>query len=256
MSTIRRSTVGRVMRGPLDVLAWLGGGRVAVSVPAADAEDAVAVWEASEGVALPALVAHDFPTKRALVDEVARSLAEVPVVSVALGGRADATQWKKVLACGTATPLHLNQPFVTAAYVKGRSPGSWVNGLVELTDEPGRVRLAGEGAARLELEVGAAAALLAGGRVDALKLHPTDPEHGFRATVAAAVAAAEAGLAGFEPAGGLDLANTPRLIEQLVAISDTKILPHVFGAVTDVATGRADLARVRRLVADVRAAVG
>ena len=244
------------MNGQLDALSWLGAGRVALSVPAADAEDARAVWEASEGVALPALAAYEFSSERALLDEVSRTLALIPVLSIALGGGADVTQWRKVLAAGSAGPLHLNQPFGTAAFGKGRFPGSWVNGVVEPTLVPGRVRVAGPDAGGIELEAWAAAALLAGGQVDALKLHPTDAEQGFRSTVAAASAASEAGLTGFEPAGGLDLEDAPRLVELLLEIPRLMILPHVFGAVRDRESGRADLARVRKLVAGVKAAAG
>ena len=239
-----------------DAMTWLGRGRVAVSVPASHADEAFAVWETSEGVALPALVAAGFPNGEALLAEAVRCLEKVPALSIALGGGADVSQWAKVLAAASAGSVHLNQPFTTAAYSKGRFVNAWVNGVVEPTHVPGRVRLTGLSDAMPELEARDAANILLDGQVDALKLHPTDAGEDFSSTVEAARQAADVGLIGFEPAGGLDLQNTPGLVERLAQIPRIRILPHVFGAVLDRSTGNVDLARVRALVTNLREAVG
>jgi len=227
-----------------------------VSVPASGVEEALAIWEATDGVALPALAAFNFPSEAALQEEAARCLARLPAVSIALGGGADVSQWRKVLSAGHAGPLHLNQPFTTAAYAKGRFNDSWVNGVIEPTAIPGRVKVTGIAADQLEIDLRDAARILLDGQLDALKLHPTDVSGDFRATVAAATEAADVGIMGFEPAGGLGLENTPRLVERLIQIPRLRILPHVFGAVIDKSTGKVDIGRVRALVADLRLAVG
>lgn len=244
------------MRGLVDDMMWLGGGRLAVSVPASDADEALAVWEASEGVALPALAAAVFPSEEALRVEAARCLSKVPALSIALGGGADVSQWAKVLAAATEGAMHLNQPFTTAAYAKGRFTQAWVNGVVEPAGAPGRVRLTGLSNPLPELDARDAARILVDGQVDALKLHPTDSDEGFRSTVEAGRCAADMGMLGFEPAGGLNLQNTPHLVERLLHVPDLRVLPHVFGAVMDKATGRVDLAKVRTLVADLRLVAG
>lgn len=244
------------MNEALGAVAWAGNGRVAVSVPAGDAEEALAVWEAGEGLVVPSLRAATFPNPEAIREETARCLSRVPVFSIALGGGADVSQWRMVLVAAEAGAPHLNQPFTTAAFAKGRFPGAWVNGVVEPTNDSGRVRLTGIRNPLPVVHPEEAARMLLDGQVNALKLHPTDPEYRFQTTVAIATAAAQAGVTAFEPAGRIDLTGLPRLVDQLMAVPGLRILPHVFGAVLDRATQRVDLGRVRSLVGDLKAAVG
>lgn len=256
MPNSQGAELDRVMNRALSPVTFLGGGRIAVSVPSRDADEALGIWEAGEGTAVPSLSAASFSSVQALQDETARCLLSVPVLSVALGGGADVWQWIKVLAAGEAGAPHLNQPFTTAPFAKGRFPGMWVNGVVEPTEAIGRVHLTGVRGPLPVIDVQEAAKMLLDGQVDALKLHPTDPADDFRATMAIATGAAEAGVAAFEPAGNLDLTSTPQLVERLMAVPDLRVLPHVFSALLDRTTGRVDLGRVRALIADLRLAVG
>lgn len=241
-----------------DALAGLSfvGGRLAVSVPVHDAESAVVIWEAGAGAALPTLQGADFASAEALVHVVRQVAKRVPVHSVALGGGADPSQWAKVLAAGEAGAQHLNQPFATASFVKGRLPRAWVNGVVEPRAAARGVRLIAVGAGGPTVSARAAARLLREGQLDALKVHPTDPLRDFRATLTAARFAAEQGLTGFEPAGGLDAANLPRLAERLLGLPNIKVIAHVFSAVTDPSTGKTDPGLVEQLVGGLRAVVG
>lgn len=244
------------MSGPLDAVSWAGDGRVAVSVPASNADEALAVWDMGEGVAIPTLQAASFPSPVMLRDEAARCLARVRVLSIALGGGADVSQWRTVLAAAEAGAPHVNQPFTTAAFAKGRFPAAWVNGVVMPARKRGYVQLAGLGEPFPVVDVEVAARMLLEGQVDALKVHPADPEDGFEATVAVARGAARAGMTAFEPAGRIDLSGLPKLVEQLMTIPGLRILPHVFGAVLDEDTRETDLVRLRLLVADLRVAAG
>ena len=232
------------------------GGRLAVSVPVYDADSAAIVWEAGEGAALPTLEAADFASVEALVRVVRQVTKRVPVLSVALGGGADPSQWEKVLAAGEAGAQHLNQPFATASFVKGRLPRAWVNGVVEPGAAARGVRLVTVGADGPTVSARAASRLLREGQLDALKVHPTDPSRDFRSTLTAARFAAELGLTGFEPAGGLDAANLPRLAERLLGFPNIKVIAHVFSAVKDPSSGRTDPGLVERLVGGLRAVVG
>lgn len=229
------------------------GGRLAVSVPADDADSAAAVWDAGEGTALPSLAAADFPDARELVSAVEEVSLRVPIFSIALGGGADPRQWEKVLRAGEAGAKHLNQPFSTASFVKGRLPAAWVNGVVEPGPQGDLVQLLTIESPCPALSAREASHLLSEGKVDALKVHPTDATEGFRGTLEAARRAAEAGFEGFEPAGGLDLSNLPHLAELLLEIPRIKVIPHVFSAVRSTETGKVDPRRVRRLVEELRA---
>jgi len=236
----------------LDGLEFIAG-RVALSVLADDPANARDIWDAGRGSVLPAVAAARYPDARAFCDAVSACRSAVPSVSAALGGGADVRQWHKVLAAGHNGAGHLNQPLSTAGYAKGACPQAWVNGVV-IPGSRSRVLLETVGGAEIELSPTAAAQLVREAQLDALKLHPALPDTPVSAIVEVAQAAAEAGVTAFEPAGGLDLDATPRLLARLLEVPRLLFIPHVFGAVRDV-NGRTDPHLVETLIERVVAAV-
>ena len=236
---------------------WIGG-RVAVCFSARDAANAREVWEAGEGSAIVSLEAAKYPDEAAFSAAVSSMMSAVPVLSVALGGGADPKQWAKVLAGGLAGAQHLNQPFSTAAFVKGRvaaGPNSWVNGVVRPSGTVGAVLLEMVDGHAIPVSATDAARFLREAGVDALKFHPARGVEILPEVVAACTAASTVGLTGFEPAGGIGPDNIIELTRACVATGIPYFLPHVFGSVVDKATGRTKPEAVAAIVRDLRAAL-
>lgn len=228
-------------------------GRVALSVLADDAVNAKEIWDAGAGSVIPALAAARHQDERELSEAVRACVASIPLVSVALGGNADVSQWHKVLVGGQNGAHHLNQPFSTAGFAKGACGRAWVNGVVTPSSTRSRVLVSTLGAAKHELDMAVAMQLASEAQLDAVKVHPAVPELSEGAIFEIGKATSEAGIAGFEPAGGLDFDTTPRLLARLLEIPDLLLLPHVFGAVRDQ-DGRTSPALVAKLVNRVIAA--
>lgn len=233
---------------------WIGG-RVAVCFSARDAENAHQVWEAGEGSAIVSLEAAKYADESAFSAAVFSMLSAVPVLSVALGGGADPKQWGKVMAGGLAGAQHLNQPFSTAAFVKGRVAGranSWVNGVVRPSGTPGTVLMEMVDGSAVSASAVDASRLLKESSVDALKFHPARGVEILPEVVAASSGAVAAGLVGFEPAGGIGPDNIVALTRAVLATGIPYFLPHVFGSVVDKATGRTRPEAVAAIMHDLR----
>lgn len=233
---------------------WIGG-RVAVCFPAKDAENAREVWEAGEGSALVSLEAAKYPDEAAFSAAVSSMLSAVPVLSVALGGGADPKQWGKVMAGGLAGAQHLNQPFSTSGFVKGRvsaSTNSWVNGVVRPTGTPGSVLIEMVDGEAVPLSAADACRLLKESGVDALKFHPARGAEILPEVAAACNSAVTAGIVGFEPAGGIGPDNIVELTRACLATGIPYFLPHIFGSVVDKATGRTKPEAVTAIMRDLR----
>lgn len=237
----------------LEGLRFLAG-RIAISVLADDAGNAREIWDAGAGSVLPAIAAARHREEAGFVHAVTGSLSSIPLISAALGGGADVRQWHKVLSAGLAGAQHLNQPFSSAGYVKGACPEAWVNGVLTPTSGASRVLMVTLRGNGVDIGLAAAAQLAREAQLDAVKFHPAAPDQHLEATLEVARATADAGVPGFEPAGGLDLESTSRMLVRLMEIPRLLLIPHVFGAVRD-AGGRTDPRLVERLVNSVRAAV-
>lgn len=234
---------------------WIGG-RVAVCFSAHDAENAREVWEAGEGSAIVSLEAAKYADESAFSTAVSSMLSAVPVLSVALGGGADPRQWSKVMAGGLAGAQHLNQPFSTSGFVKGRVAGSgansWVNGVVRPSGTPGTVMMEMVDGSAISVSAVDASRLLKESGADALKFHPARGVEILPEVVAACSGAVSAGLVGFEPAGGIGPDNIVELTQAILATGIPYFLPHVFGSVVDKATGRTRPEAVAAIMHDLR----
>lgn len=233
---------------------WIGG-RVAVCFPVKDAENAREVWEAGEGSAIVTLEAARYSDEAAFSAAVASLLPAVPALSLALGGGADPKQWPKVAVGGLAGAQHLNQPFSTSGFVKGRvtsSTNSWVNGVVRPSGTPGRVLAEMVDGEAVEISAIDACRFLREAGVDALKFHPAHGVEILNEVAAACSAAHGAGLVGFEPAGGVTPENIVELAQACLATGIPYFLPHVFGAVVDKGTGRTKPEAVAAIIHDLR----
>lgn len=196
---------------------------------------------------IPGIVAADFSDINLAVktiDEL-KSLSEI--VSVGLGDDGNPALWEKVLLIAEqANPGHLNQPFEKSSYVKGYLEGKGmpqlVNALVNPTGRPGLLRLP----SGMEMEVERFLDLIKIIGIESVKLMPATGHLDELRYLA--YAAAERGIRGIEPAGGINESN----VREIVAIGKGSgiefFMPHIFDSVLDRDTGRTNPVKVGNIL--------
>jgi 2-dehydro-3-deoxy-phosphogluconate aldolase len=240
-------------------------GRIALNLLAKDAANAREVWEATEGHVLVGVMLADFPTIEGAVAKI-RSLQEVvPVLSVGLGA-GDPNQWQRVADTALLTdPGHINQVFPAAAYTVGalRARGleqNVVNALIGPGSAPGKVIIStgprSQAAPAAEVSCETAAAMLADVGVESVKFFPIKGDARLADVAAMARAAAQAGMPVFEPTGGITVKNVAKVVETCLEAGARIVIPHIYTAIVDPATGRTRPEEAAALLAEVRRVVG
>ncbi|WP_075182712.1 KDGP aldolase family protein [Pantoea sp. 1.19] len=236
--------------------------RVCLNVLAGSVANARAVWQAAEGHVLVGLLSTHYP-------DVATAVAAMRTYAAALGnaisvglGAGDPRQSAKVSAIAAALqPQHVNQVFsgVGSSRAQLGQRQTVVNGLISPTGRPGWVNIATgplsaqQPAAVVPVETAIALLKEMGG--SSVKYFPMGGlKHlaEFRA-VAAACAAQDFWL---EPTGGIDLTNYEPLLATALEAGVSRVIPHVYSAIVDPATGDTRPQDVTRLLALTRRLVG
>lgn len=239
--------------------------RVVLNLLARDVANAREVWAATGGHALVGVMLADYDTVEAAAAQVRSLLQAVPVVSVGLGA-GDPAQWQRVVETALLTdPGHVNQVFPAAGYTVGalRARGlgeNIVNALISPSGTPGKVRIAtgprSQAAPVAEVPCETAAAMLAEVGVHSVKFFPIKGDSRLDEVRAMARAAAEAGIPVFEPTGGLKVNNVARVVETVLEAGCEIVIPHVYTAIVDPATGLTRPGDAEALMAEVRRVVG
>ncbi|MDY0393795.1 KDGP aldolase [Virgibacillus halophilus] len=221
---------------------------------AKDRNNTAAVMEAGFGYVVPGIVSDKFDSIKAAAEKVVELKSVTDTVSVGLGGGGNTSNWKKVLEIAAASnPGHINQPFETATYATGYLDGNdipkqLVNALVQPTGEVGKIKLANSGKVLLVedfVEIAVSLGLMS------IKMMPVKGTQHLEELIYLTKIAANKGIRGVEPAGGIDASNIKDILIGVKDIDIAFFMPHIFGSTIDKDTGETNPAKVREILAKV-----
>lgn len=229
--------------------------RVCLNVLAGSKQNATDIWQAAEGHVLVGVLSKNYVSCEAAIADMRDYAARIDnALSVGLGA-GDPNQSAMVSEIAAALqPQHVNQVFSGVATTRARlgQPHTVVNGLVSPTGTPGRVKIstgprssAGEDAV---VPIASAIALLQDMGGSSLKYFPM----GGLSAVAEYRAVAEACARydfWLEPTGGIDLDNFAEIVRIALEAGVSKVIPHVYSAIIDSASGDTRVDDVRQLLA-------
>ncbi|MDF1508122.1 KDGP aldolase [Robertmurraya sp. DFI.2.37] len=207
---------------------------------AKDKANAEEVMEAGKGFVVPGIVASDFSNIEDGASKVKELKEVVDIVSIGLGGGGDPVFAKRVLdIAALSNPGHINQPFENAVYAKGFIDGKaaspqLINALVNPSGTIGTVKLPTGSEVKVEEFVEIAHAL----GVESIKFMPLSGEVHLEELVYLTKVAAQKGIRGIEPAGGISAANIRTIINAIKSIEIEFFMPHIFGSTIDKVTGK------------------
>ena len=207
---------------------------------AKDARNVSDVMEAANGYVVPGIVSDKFNTTQEAASVVKELKTVADIVSIGLGGGGNTDNWKRVLDIAVASkPGHLNQPFESATFTTGFLEGKGVtnqlvNALVQPTGEVGKIKLATTGQiykveAFLEIAVSLG--------IESIKMMPVKGTQHLDELIYLTKVAAEKGIRGVEPAGGIDESNILDIVKGVRDIDIEFFMPHIFGSTIDKETG-------------------
>lgn len=218
---------------------------IRLNVLAKDLNNASQIVEATNGMVYIGIMVKNFACVDSAVQTVREfQQANIPV-SVGLGA-GDPTQWRKVAEVAVKTkPVHVNQVFPAAGYTIGalESAGSSdtiVNALISPSGIPGKVNIFTGPQSQTYQELiscDAAAALLQEIGVKSVKFYPIDGDKRLDEVAAMVKAAVKHGITIFEPTGGIDAHSVHKVVETCVENGAQVIIPHIYTAFVDKATG-------------------
>lgn len=218
---------------------------IRLNVLAKDPANAGQIVKATSGMAYIGLMVKNFAT----VDRAVRAVEEyqqagIPV-SVGLGA-GDPTQWRKVAEVAVRTgPAHVNQVFPAAGYTLGALENAGmretiVNALIAPGGTAGKVSILTGPVSQGYHEVvscDAAAAMLQEIGVKSVKFYPIDGDKRLDEVAAMVKAAIRHGITIFEPTGGIDARSVYRVVATCAENGAQTIIPHIYTAFADKATG-------------------
>lgn len=216
---------------------------------AKDKRNAEEIMEAGKGYVVPGIVASDYSEPEAGIKQVMELKEVAEMVSVGLGEGGNPANWRKVLEIAAgANPGHINQPFETASfsagYLQAKGMPQLVNALVTPAGKVGFVKLA----SGLELQAEAFVELAAAMRIESIKFMPVKGDVHLEELVYLTTAAAQKGIKGIEPAGGISAANIAEIVSAVRRTGISLFMPHIFGSTIDPVTGRTIPAEVKKVV--------
>ncbi|MFZ3578023.1 KDGP aldolase [Virgibacillus sp. DJP39] len=217
---------------------------------ASDKENASDIMEAGRGYVVPGIVSDQFYTIDSAVDKVHELKRVAEVVSVGLGGGGNTANWKRVLEIGAAAqPGHLNQPFETSSYTKGFLDGhdvsnQLVNALVKPTGQVGKIQLSSGLIMSVEEFIEVAVAV----GIESIKMMPVKGAQHLDELIYLTKTAADKGIRGIEPAGGIDASNIGQIFNGIRGIDIEFFMPHIFGSTIDKQTGKTIPSKVEEIL--------
>ena len=185
------------------------------------------------------VVLKDFGDINGANDRVERWKERGAQISVGLGD-GSLVQWDRALQVVMANPgvAHINQPWITAPYCKGRlfatSPGTLVNSLVHpLSNLAVKVDMDINGEDTAELSINRLLSMLTLTKIDSVKLFPMKGKENIGSCTALAQAMSSSrGPRMLEPSGGL----APADLAWLYDIGDAygvQVVPHLYSSIRD-----------------------
>jgi 2-dehydro-3-deoxy-phosphogluconate aldolase len=216
---------------------------------AKDRESAREIIELGEGSIVPGIVASDFDNINEAVIKVMELKEVAPVVSVGLGGGGDPANWEKVLKIAEGSnPGHINQPFektiFSNGYLNAKGIPQLINGLVAPAGKVGFVKLS----SGLELKVETFVELAVSMGIESIKFMPLKGEVHLAELVYLTKVAADKGIKGIEPAGGISTDNIRKIVDAVRNTGIEFFMPHIFGSTIDKETGKTISRKVNKIL--------
>ena len=219
---------------------------------AKDKENALDIIDAGNGYVVPGIVASDYEDIDKGVQKVQELKEVADVISIGLGGGGDPDQAEKVVEIASlSNPGHINQPFESAAHAKGflegKGVGQLVNALVKPSGDPKKVQLVSGVEIHTEIFLDIAKEL----GIESIKFMPLNGETHLKELVYLTKIAAQKGIRGVEPAGGIHSGNIKKIIESVQNIDIEFFMTNIFGSTIDNETGRTIPEEVNKIIKTV-----
>lgn len=228
---------------------------VRLNVLAKNMENAKQIVEETDGNVLIGMMVKLYPSISEAVETIHAFQQENIPVSVGLGD-GDPTQWKKVADVATLTkPAHVNQIFPAAGYTlaclqHANSSHTIVNALIAPSGTPGKVIVSTGPHSQTfsdPVSCDAAAAMLADVGVSSVKFFPIQGTERLAEVAEMVRAAVRQKISIFEPTGGIDVGTIGQVIEACLQPGVEHIIPHVYSAIVDKASGNTRIEDIREL---------
>lgn len=223
-------------------------------------ENAVALYEATEGHVALGLLSANYPDVQSAVKDMIQYQKKVDnCISVGLGA-GNPGQWKAVAEISSIIkPKHINQTFTAGGYTRavvGDAP--FMNSMVAPSGKTGYVKIStGYLAKDLEpaiVPIATAIAMAKEQGANSLKFFPMGGLKCREEYEAVANACAENDF-NLEPTGGIELDNFKEILEIAVRAGVKKIIPHVYSSIIDKATGDTRIDDVKALYSMIQEVV-
>lgn len=232
--------------------------RVCLNVLAGSKTNAREVWEAAEGYVLVGVLAKNYASVESAVADMRDYAALIDnALSVGLGA-GDPHQSAMVSAVSAQVqPQHVNQVFtgVGACRALLGQNRTLVNGLISPTGTPGLVKIStgplSSAACDAIVPVESAIALLKDMGGSSVKFFPMGGLTSVAELRAVAQACAEQDF-WLEPTGGIDVENFEAILTIALEAGVSKVIPHIYSAIIDNASGNTRPADVARLLSIAR----
>lgn len=232
--------------------------RLCLNVLAGSKQNARDIWLAAEGHVLVGVLSKHYTTTEAAIADM-RDYAALTDNALSIGlGAGDPAQSAMVSEIAAALqPQHVNQVFTGVATSRALlgQPHTLVNGLVSPTGTPGQVKIStgprSAQAADAIVPVDTAIAMLQDMGGSALKYFPMGGLQAVAEYRAVAEACARRDF-WLEPTGGIDLTNFAAIVRIALEAGVSKVIPHVYSAIIDRASGETRVDDVRQLLATCR----
>ena len=220
---------------------------------AKDKQNAEDIVTAGDGFVVPGIVSSDFEQIEDGVRKVRELQTVTEVVSIGLGGNGNPGNWKKVMEIAAKSQAgHINQPFertvFTKGYLQAKGIEPLINGLVIPTGEIGFVKLTSGLTLRVEELMDLAKEM----GIQSIKFMPLKGTEHLDELVYLCQIAADRGIHGVEPAGGIDAGNIAEIVESVRKTGISFFMPHIFGSAIDKETGATIPKQVMEIIQKVR----
>ncbi|WP_066496700.1 KDGP aldolase [Abyssisolibacter fermentans] len=225
--------------------------RVILNILSFSKEEGEKICKAANNSVLLGITAHDNSVEEGV--KLVKELKKVcSVISVALGGSGNVHNWKKVLKIADLSKAgHVNQPFSTSLYVNGwLREEQIVNALVKpiqgSNDKVIIQKISDKNDDYIEMNIDDAALIARESGITSIKILPVKsikPDD-LKNIVSRF---AKNGIKIIEIAGGLDETNMVEYINCCLEGGCEIVIPHIFGAVTDIKNKSTDIDKVKRI---------
>lgn len=229
--------------------------RLCLNVLAGSKENARAIWQAAEGHVLVGVLSKNYASNEAAIADMREYAALIDnALSVGLGAGDPHQSMMVSEISAVLQPQHVNQVFTgvgTSRALLGQSQ-TVVNGLISPTGTPGKVKIStgpisaqsSDGIVPIETAI-ALLKDMGGSSVKYFPMGGLEAVDEYRA-VAEACAKHDFWL---EPTGGIDLENIEEILRIALDAGVSKVIPHVYSAIIDKASGETRVEDVRQLLA-------